>query len=375
LTLGSDGNFYGTTQGGGDANGDGTIFKITPAGVLTTLYTFSGSDGRLPFGGLIQASDGNFYGTTDGGGGGYGTVFKITPAGVLTTLYAFKGGADGAYPYYALTQGSDGNLYGTTAMGGDTNGDGTIFEITPAGILTTLYTFTGAADGSNPYAGLTQDGYGGFYGTAANGGQNGLGVLFKLTIPATPVISSASTVSGPEGEAFTYQITASNTPTSFAASGLPAGLSVDAGTGIISGTPTVSGTFSVNLSASNLGGTGTSVLTLTLTPVVTLAAKTPQVVLGSGNAGVFTLTLSAPQSADVVVSYMIKGTAINGVDYQLIKASKKIKAGKTSKNINIVPQGDLEGASKKAVTLVLTPGNAYTIGTTGKVKVKILSAP
>ena len=184
LALGGDGNFYGTTSNGGDANGDGTVFQVTPAGGMTILYTFTGgSDGSQPYARLLPGGDGNFYGTTSAGGDatGDGTVFRITPAGALTTLYIFTGGNDGSQPQAGLIQGTDGNFYGTTSYGG-ANGDGTVFKLTPAGALTTLYTFTGGADGSFPVAGLVQGSDGSFYGTASAGGDaNGDGTIFKVT--------------------------------------------------------------------------------------------------------------------------------------------------------------------------------------------------
>ena len=188
LAAGSDGNFYGTTSNGGDATGDGTIYQVTPAGGLTTLYTFTGgSDGSQPYAGLVQDSDGSFYGTTSAGGdaNGDGTVYKVTPAGGLTTLYTFTGGNDGSQPQAGLAHGTDGNFYGTTAYGG-ANGDGTIFKLTPTGGLTTLYTFTGGSDGSYPVAGLVQGNDGNFYGTASAGGDaNGDGTIYKITPAGT----------------------------------------------------------------------------------------------------------------------------------------------------------------------------------------------
>jgi len=187
----TDGNFYGTTYFGG-ANDDGTVYKITPSGTLTALYSFcsqSGcADGEKPFAALVQATDGNFYGTTYFGGanGDYGTVFKITPSGTLTTLYNFcsQGGcADGENPFGALVQATDGNFYGTTYDGGANNG-GTIFKITPSGTLTTLYSFcsqSGCADGECPTAGLIQAADGNSYGTTNRGGANAGGTVFKIT--------------------------------------------------------------------------------------------------------------------------------------------------------------------------------------------------
>ena len=120
LVEGSDGNFYGTTGANGTSD-DGTVFKITPSGTETVLHAFPrrGSDGQTPYAGLIQGIDGNFYGTTyDGGTSGFGTVFKVTPSGTETVVYSFAGGSDGEYPYAGVIQGSDGNLYGTTYQGG-----------------------------------------------------------------------------------------------------------------------------------------------------------------------------------------------------------------------------------------------------------------
>jgi len=202
LVQASDGNFYGTTYGGGASNncgysGCGTVFRITPSGTLTTLHSFAGADGAIPTAGLVQATDGNFYGTTYGGyySGNYtfGTVFRITPSGTLTTLYSFcqrNGCTDGGAPWAGLVQASDGNFYGTTHQGG-TNGYGTVFKITPWGTLTTLYSFcaqSGCPDGRVPFAGLVQASDGNFYGTTYYGGTNcggndnyGCGTVFKIT--------------------------------------------------------------------------------------------------------------------------------------------------------------------------------------------------
>jgi uncharacterized repeat protein (TIGR03803 family) len=195
LIQATDGNFYGTTSGGGNHGGCvytgcGTFFKITPTGTLTTLYSFCSqancADGAYPGAGVIQATDGNFYGTTSGGGtNGDGTVFEIASTGTLTTLYSFCSQAncsDGATPYAGLIQATDGNFYGTTSSGG-TNGDGTVFEITSTGTLTTLYSFcsqTNCADGSGA-SGLIQATNGNFYGTTSSGGTNGDGTVFEIT--------------------------------------------------------------------------------------------------------------------------------------------------------------------------------------------------
>jgi len=181
LLQAADGSLYDTTEDGG-AHYDGTVFRITTNGVLTTLYSFTGeADGYDPVAGLIQAADGNLYGTTPYGGVNYeGTVFQITTNGVLTTLYAFAGEGDGEEPVGSLIQAADGNLYGTTEFGG-ADGDGTVFQITTNGVLTTLYSFTGGLDGEDPMAGLVQAPDGVLYGTTPYGGANYDGTVFKIT--------------------------------------------------------------------------------------------------------------------------------------------------------------------------------------------------
>lgn len=186
LVQGSDGDFYGTTSGGGDFSG-GTVFKITPDGAFTRLYSFDWTHGKLPLAGVVQGSDGNFYGTTwEGGAKRSGTIFRITPSGALTTLYSFCSQAhctDGAAPRAGLVQGSDGNFYGT-AEGGGAGGGGTVFKITPDGAFTRLYSFcstTNCADGKFPLAALVQGSDGDFYGVTSGGGNFYSGVAFKIT--------------------------------------------------------------------------------------------------------------------------------------------------------------------------------------------------
>lgn len=184
LVQGFNGNFYGTTYSGG-ANGEGTVFEITPAGTLTVLHSFGSqtNDGTRPYAGLVQATNGNLYGTTySGGANGYGTVFQITPDGALTTLYSFcalANCADGADPAAGLIQANNGNFFGTT-FGGGTNGDGTVFEITTTGKFTTLHSFD-LSDGAFPNAPLVQAANGNFYGTTSAYGANFYGTVFQIT--------------------------------------------------------------------------------------------------------------------------------------------------------------------------------------------------
>jgi uncharacterized repeat protein (TIGR03803 family) len=212
FVLGSDANLYGTTQYGG-TNDLGTVFQMTTNGTLTTLISFGGTNGAYP-NELVQGSDGGFYGTTQyGGTNEQGTIFKITTNGIFTLLYSFSSlnnsdeSTDGAQPVSGLVQGSDGNFYGTTSTGG-AHGFGTIFKTTAAGELTTLYSFGTLSnflghplDGSNPNA-LTIGKDGNFYGTTYNGGtnnniaNNGDGTVFRLSVPMQPVFQKISQTNG-----------------------------------------------------------------------------------------------------------------------------------------------------------------------------------
>jgi uncharacterized repeat protein (TIGR03803 family) len=206
LVLSTDGDFYGTTEGGG-ANNDGTVFRITPSGTLTTQHSFDSTDGELPDATLVQATNGNLYGTTYQGGTstacvyGCGTVFSVAPGGRLTTLHSFAGyPTDGATPYGALIQATDGNLYGTTLHGGTgagTDGPGTLFEITLGGTLTTLHSFD-VTDGTGPSGGLVQSTSGNFYGTTNGGGANDDGTVFKATPEGT--VTTLYSFDGTDGD-------------------------------------------------------------------------------------------------------------------------------------------------------------------------------
>jgi uncharacterized repeat protein (TIGR03803 family) len=210
LVQGTVGDFFGTTLYGGTAD-DGTVFRITASGTLTTLHSFcsqSGcTDGTNPYGGLVQGADGDLYGTTTYGGvHGSGTVFKITPSGALTTLYSFcsQGSPcrDGGGPRAALVQATDGNFYGVTDdCGGCGSNAGTIFKITPSGALTTLYIFCTAGapctDGGDPVAALIQATDGNFYGTTQSGGFadgfDAYGTVFRFSVGLAPFVKTLPT--------------------------------------------------------------------------------------------------------------------------------------------------------------------------------------
>jgi uncharacterized repeat protein (TIGR03803 family) len=190
------GNLYGTTFLGGDSNygcadGCGTVFKVTKSGTETVLYRFTGgTDGGFPEAGLILSGN-TLYGTTycggSGGGSdcdtGNGVVFEVNiKSGAETVLYTFTGAADGANPQAGLVRDKRGNLYGTTEYGGSSN-YGTVFEVVPKSKEeTVLHSFDGG-DGANPLSGLTLNTTGrALFGTAYGGGSSGYGVVFSLTI-------------------------------------------------------------------------------------------------------------------------------------------------------------------------------------------------
>jgi uncharacterized repeat protein (TIGR03803 family) len=177
---GADGNFYGTTYSGGLAN-VGTVYWMTPAGKLTTCVSFTGSDGQQPYSPLFQATDRNFYGTTSNNDG-YGTVFTVTPAKAcaVTTLYGFNdAGGDGAYPNGVLVQGSDGNLY-SSADEGSSNNFGLVYNISPQGKYTEFFGFDGGTNGGHPVGGLLLATDGNWYGVTNVGGADKLGTLYQL---------------------------------------------------------------------------------------------------------------------------------------------------------------------------------------------------
>jgi uncharacterized repeat protein (TIGR03803 family) len=212
LVRNSAGNLYGTTYGGGTGcNGDGcgTIFKIAPHRIESVLYSFCAksncTDGAFPEAGLYEDSDGNLYGTTVAGGSGIGcggnygcgTVFKLSPDGTQTVLYSFcsqTGCSDGNYPVAGLIRDETGNFYGTTRNGGNSLctvgshvGCGTVFKLSPNGTETVLHTFSGYPDdGAEPAAGLYLDSKGRLYGTTSLGGSSancnsaGCGTVFKI---------------------------------------------------------------------------------------------------------------------------------------------------------------------------------------------------
>lgn len=193
LMVDGAGNLYGTTPYGG-SNGLGVVFELSPGGAETVLHTFAGGgDAAFPYAGLIEDAAGNFYGTgSSGGANGYGAVFEIAAGGAESVLYSFAGGSDGFIPNSGLTRDKSGNLYGTTYEGGTGNcggGCGTVFEVAAGGGETVLHDFAGGTtDGAYPYAGVVFDKAGNLYSTAYEGGAYGYGIVFKLAPDGTETL-------------------------------------------------------------------------------------------------------------------------------------------------------------------------------------------
>lgn len=203
VIVDKEGNLYGTTQ----QIGSGIVFKLTPSGTLTTFYHFCSvsaacPDGQYPYAGLALDSKGNLYGTTENGGAeGVGTVFKLTPSGTETVLYSFTCQTDGCFPQAGVVLDSKGNLYGATPFGG-ASASGNLFKLTPSGKFTTLYSFCSApncSDGSYPYAGVVLDKSDNLYGTTYEGGAYGFGTVFKVTPSGTETVLHSFDANGEDG--------------------------------------------------------------------------------------------------------------------------------------------------------------------------------
>ena len=211
LIQDSAGNFYGTTTNGG-TSGLGTVFKLDASGTETIVYSFAGQpDGANPQAGLVLNAGGNLYGTTTSGGtANFGTVFKVDPTGKATILYSFTGAADGSKPLAGLVTDSSGDFYGTTDLGG-ASGAGVVFKVDTTGKETVLHSFTGGTDGAFPRADLLLDASGNFYSATSGGGtfdcltggshSTGCGTVFKLDTTGTETVlySFLGKNAGPDG--------------------------------------------------------------------------------------------------------------------------------------------------------------------------------
>jgi len=203
VTIESNGDMYGTTIGGG-ASGNGIIWKLAADGTYTVLHNFTADESNFARGKLIQDKKGNFYGSDlFGGANGDGTVFRFNAKGKVKVLYTFTGLNDGEFPEHGVVSDRAGNLYGVTAFGG-ADGNGTIYKIAKDGTFSVLYTFTGGADGGFPYGGLAIDKGGNLYGSADDGGTDGVGTVFELASDGTYTVlynfTDGSDGANPEGD-------------------------------------------------------------------------------------------------------------------------------------------------------------------------------
>ena len=282
LLLGTDGNFYGTSTYGGTTGGCcGSIFKITAAGKPTVLYSFDNTHGEFPIGPLVQGNDGNFYGTAlDGGAFGYGVVFKLTPAGKLTVLHNMNGTTDGGIPYAGLVQATDGNFYGANESSGATstncpNGCGTVFKITAKGAFSVIYNFD-LTTGQGPLTTLLQHTNGLLYGTTQSGGTGNAGpycsagscgVIYSVNIGAAPFVTFVGAPVAKVGKAVEILGQGLTGATSVSFGGAPASFKFVSDTYLTATVP--SGATTATVTVVTPGGTLSSNKPFRVTPQVT----------------------------------------------------------------------------------------------------------
>jgi uncharacterized repeat protein (TIGR03803 family) len=404
LIQAKDGNFYGTTSQGG-ANSLGTFFRVTPAGAFTTLYTFQGStDGGNPLRGVIQGTDGAFYGIANAGGdGGAGVIFRIAVsgnAGTLAPLYAFEpSNGDGTDAIGKLIQASDGNFYGTTTAGG-ASGDGTIFRVNGAGNFTTLYNFADDGDGGDPIAGLTQGSNGKLYGTTV-GETDSSGTIFvvdlSLSAPApqanlfTPASATAGTTINVQGEHF-VGATSVHFAAAFGQTVPAQSFSVASGTFLSAVVPAGAVTGNISVTANGLTGTTPTELTITgkapppppTTPVVTIVATDPVASFNGNNDGRFKISRTGSDISKRLTVLFVVGansTGVRGQDFDFstqgetlakVTQSVTIPAGARSVGLKVVPIADsATSRPDRLVILRLRAGADYKVGNPLKAKVSI----
>ena len=397
VIQGTDGNFYGACAYGGDSQ-IGTVYRLTPDGILTTLHSFTAQEGGKPSR-LIQAADGNFYGvTTSADTPQYATtsIFKLTPDGAFSVLYSYNDPV-AETSLGSLLQVADGSFYGVTFRGSAVpklfhfttdgtfsiaytfNGFGsydmpslsvapdsgfygtttnTIFKLTPDGTLTTLHNLT-LVEGTGPSA-LTQASDGNLYGTAYGGGDTSAAGSSVTTLNGKGTIFALK----PDGTFATLYI--------FDGSGgvSPAGGIVQGSDGYLYGV-TASGGTGNGFSGGTIFRKGLVPIPSYQVPTVILSTITPKVIIGHGGTGSLNVTLTHGPNTKIVVKYTIKGNGVNGKDYALISGKITFKPGQVSKTIPVLPLSDLGGATK-TVKIILATGNGYVVGTATPTKIKLI---
>lgn len=392
---GSGGNLYGVTSGGGD-NNFGAIYQLTSTGTINVIYSFTGgADGASPYGPLVEGPDGSFYGTTSlDGAQRAGTIFKVTSAGILTTLYSLNGTTDGNSPL-ALFLGGDGMLYGNTYSGG-ANGKGTFFRITTAGVFTALYSFT-STDATAFQGGVVEGSDSSFWGTGSAGGANSYGGVYKVVLspaPPAPVTLTASTASFDLGDPVTLSWSVNNafsttmqrcnatiTPAPISAAGWAGSQTstFNSTTGLLTGsatiTPAYPGTYTYGLTCggSESGTTtvtigGAAALTILTQPTLPTAyANVPynQTIAVSGGVQPYTFSVSTgslPAGLSLNASTgVISGTPANtGISTFTIKVTDSNASGAATTTANF----DLTVVQKLALANTALPdgriGTAYS---------------
>jgi len=368
LVQGTDGNFYGTAEF--SSSNAGTVFRVTPLKQFLPLFDFAplgatgSATGTNPIAPLIQASDGNFYGTTVGGGvingvsTNQGVVFKITPAGKLSVLHVFAGNGDGTQPIGGLVQASDGNLYGTTSLSIPGFGCGTIFRITlPGGTFSTLHAFSNIPpirDGCHPQVTLVQHTNGILYGDTNAGGSLGQGVFFSLNESLPPFVSllpySGKVAATIEflGQGFT-----STTTVSF--SGTTASRTVVSGTFLTATVPSGAGTGLVTVTTSS--GTLKSNKLFRVIPQITGFSPTT----GSAGTSVTITGVSLKQTTKVTFGGVKASFTVNSDS----KVTAIVPSGAVTGKIAITtPGGRATSAGTFTVSSTLTGRCVYQCGST-----------
>ena len=402
LVQATDGNFYGTTEQGGTSN-LGTFFQVTPAGVYTVIYSFTGgADGSRPLRGVVQGTDGSFYGVCNQGGTyGGGAIFRIdylNTTFLLTVLHDFYPILlDGSNPLSNLVEASDGNFYGTTA-GGGANGDGVIYEVTATGGYNLIYSFTDGTDGSGPVAALTQASNGKLYGTTA--GTNGeAGTIFSLDnglaapLPRPQHLLQANALVGDtiqiKGDNFvgTTKVTfmgANTTPVAASS------FTVLSKTVVQAVVPAGAVTGPVAVTANGQSGTTPVALTIAavtapvVTPTVIVLATEPAASKIDGTVGKLKVyRANGDDSQPLTVTYKIrpKSTAALGTDYNFVSRGMSlplvgtvtIPAGKSSVGIKVVPITSTTAEPVTTVVVKIAPGTGYNLGSAVKATVEIAS--